>query len=115
MADEEGKKDQEEGEDYYDIRLSFRPEGSYSGQPGVEQFIMDKTGGVRVRQVLEEPAQPPQAAGRRRLAFLLTGIAAMVVGAIAVGVVLGTRGDANQPTSVLSAATDLFRRYLDQL
>ena len=24
---------QEEGEDYYDIKLSFRPSGSYSGQP----------------------------------------------------------------------------------
>ena len=30
---------QEEGEDYYDIRLSFRPAGRFRGEPGAEQFI----------------------------------------------------------------------------
>ena len=34
---------QEEGEDFYDIRLSFRPAGRFLGEPGVEQFIIDKT------------------------------------------------------------------------
>ena len=27
---------QEEGEDYYDIKLSYRPAGRFSGEPGVE-------------------------------------------------------------------------------
>jgi len=45
----------EESDDYYDIRLSFRPSGRYRGEPGVELFIYDKTGGLRVRQILDEP------------------------------------------------------------
>lgn len=35
---------QEESEDYYDIRLSYRPAGGFSGKAGVEQFTNDKTG-----------------------------------------------------------------------
>ena len=45
----------EESDDYYDIRLSFRPSGRFQGRPGVEQFIFDKTGELRVRQLLDEP------------------------------------------------------------
>ena len=37
---------EEEGEDYYDIRLSFRPAGRFRGEPGVEQFIIGKTGNI---------------------------------------------------------------------
>ena len=44
---------QEEGEDFYEIRLSFRPAGRFRGEPGVEQFIFDKMGELRVRQLLE--------------------------------------------------------------
>ena len=47
---------EEEGEDFYDIRLSFRPAGSFPGEPGVEQFIIDKTGAVQIRQILDEPS-----------------------------------------------------------
>ena len=36
---------QEDGEEYYDIRLSFRPAGRFRGEPGVEQFVIDKLGG----------------------------------------------------------------------
>jgi len=32
---------QQEGEDYYDLRLSFRTSGSFQGTPGVQQFIFD--------------------------------------------------------------------------
>ena len=45
----------EESDDYYDIRLSFRPSGRFQGRPGVEQFIIDKTGEIRIRQLLDEP------------------------------------------------------------
>ena len=46
---------QEDGEDYYDIRLSFRPAGRFRGEPGVEQFVIDKLGNVEIRQMLDEP------------------------------------------------------------
>ena len=44
----------EEGEDYYDLKLAFRPSGRFLGKHGVEQFIIDKLGRVGVRQVLDE-------------------------------------------------------------
>ena len=45
----------EEGEDYYDIKLSFRPAGRFRGDPGIEQFTIDKTGNIEIRQMLDEP------------------------------------------------------------
>ena len=45
----------EDHEDYYDIKLSFRPAGRFRGEPGIEQFIIDKTGSIEVRQLLDEP------------------------------------------------------------
>ena len=35
-----------EDEDYYNITLSFRPEGAYTGKSGREQFFIEKEGGV---------------------------------------------------------------------
>ena len=46
---------EEDGEDYYDIRLSFRPAGRFRGEPGVEQFVIDKLGNIEYRQILDEP------------------------------------------------------------
>ena len=46
---------QEESEDYYDIRLSYWPATGFSGKPGVEQFTIDKTGPIRLRQILSQP------------------------------------------------------------
>ena len=57
---------QEEGEDFYDIRLSFRPAGRFRGDPGIEQLIIDKTGAVQLRQVLDEPSSLADAVGSRR-------------------------------------------------
>jgi len=48
--------DTNETEDHYVVTLSFRPEGVFSGTPGQEQFFIDKTGRVEVRQVLDLPA-----------------------------------------------------------
>ena len=48
-------KSAEETEDYYEINLSFRPAGRWRGEPGLEQFIFDKTGELRVRQLFDEP------------------------------------------------------------
>jgi len=41
---------QEESEDYYDVRLSYRPAGTFRGRPGTEQFTIDKIGEIRLRQ-----------------------------------------------------------------
>ena len=46
----------EDGEDYYEIKLSFRPSGRFRGEPGIEQLIFDKTGALRMRQMLDEPS-----------------------------------------------------------
>ena len=46
---------QEESEDYYDIRLSYRPTEGFRGEPGLEQFTIDKTGPIRLRQILSQP------------------------------------------------------------
>ena len=55
--------EQEEGEDYYIISLSFRPEGNFVGTPGQEQFFVEKEGSVADRQVLSLPIAPD----RRRI------------------------------------------------
>ena len=81
---------QEEGEDYYDVRLSFRPSGRFRGDPGVEQFIIDKTGSIEIRQLLDEPSSLGQPArGRPRLA-LPSAIGLVVAAVVAIAVVLGT-------------------------
>jgi len=60
-----------EDEDFYNITLSFRPEGAFTGTPGQEQFFVTKEGGVALRQVLG----PPNARGSWSLplAFALEG------------------------------------------
>ena len=45
----------EEGEDYYYVRLSFRPSGRFRGESGVELFTIDKSGSIELRQILSEP------------------------------------------------------------
>ena len=44
-----------EGEDFYYIQLNYRPFGGFDGAPGVEEFITDKSGDIKFRQVLLEP------------------------------------------------------------
>ena len=41
-----------EDDDYYNITLSFRPQGNFDGTPGQEQFVIGKDGTIAVRQVL---------------------------------------------------------------
>ena len=54
---------QEESEDYYDVRLSYRPAGAFRGDPGIEQFTIDKVGPIRLRQVLAQPVERKTAPG----------------------------------------------------
>jgi protocatechuate 3,4-dioxygenase beta subunit len=70
----------EEGEDFYEVRLSYRPTGRFRGTPGVEQFTIDKTGGVRIRQILDEPVSK----GLPRWPIALAGLVAI---AVVIGVV----------------------------
>jgi hypothetical protein len=74
--------EQEEGEDYYFVTLSFRPEGDFRGTPGQEQFVIEKEGVVAGRQVLGLPS----GAGKRRFLWRRLAIGgAAVVAAAAVG------------------------------
>ena len=52
-------------EDYYDIKLSFRPVGRFDGSPGVEQFVISKNGTIELRQLLEFPTVEASDVGRR--------------------------------------------------
>ena len=71
--------EQEDGEDYYTVTLSFRPEGDFSGAPGREQFFIEKEGVVAHRQVLGLPK------GKGRLPVpAITGGIAVVVAVVAV-------------------------------
>ena len=45
----------EESEDYYRVRLSYRPARRFWGEPGVELFTIDKAGPIELRQILSEP------------------------------------------------------------
>ena len=45
-----------EDPDYYNITLSIRPQGDFSGTPGQEQFVVGKEGTIAVRQVLSLPS-----------------------------------------------------------
>ena len=47
----------EDGEDYYQIRISFRPVQAFSGEPGTELFTIDKLGALESRQVITFPAE----------------------------------------------------------
>lgn len=51
----------EESDEYYEIRLSFRPSGRYRGEPGIEQFIKLNPGHRRQHpfQISNAPAQAP--------------------------------------------------------
>ena len=45
---------QEESEDYYDIRLSYRPSVGFGGKPGLKQFTIGKTATITLRQILTQ-------------------------------------------------------------
>ena len=73
---------QEETEDYYDIRLSYRPAGRFRGEPGLEQFTISKVDDVVLRQILDEPV-PSKLSFLRFTAVGL--VIVVVVAAVAVG------------------------------
>ena len=76
----------EETEDHYVISITFRPQGTFSGIPGREQFFIEKERVIALRQVLIVPAL------RRRFPVLPTAVGLAVVAVIAVGVVFAVGG-----------------------
>ena len=48
----------EEGEDYYRIRLSYRMARGFQGEPGVEQFTIDKPAPSSCGRSSANPAPP---------------------------------------------------------
>ena len=78
-----------ETEDYYEVTLSFRPQGAFTGTQGQEQFFIEKEGNVAVRQVLSLPT----AVGGRRFPVIpaAIGLVVVVIAAV-VGVVFAAGG-----------------------
>ena len=68
---------QEESEDYYDIRLSYRPTEGFRGESGHEQFTIDKTGPIRLRHILSQP----QPSSRRVADIIGLAVVLVVIGA----------------------------------
>jgi hypothetical protein len=48
-----------ESEEFYYVRLHYRPSGTFLGTLGIEEFVMDKEGHVQFRQILREPSDEP--------------------------------------------------------
>ena len=78
---------QEESEDYYDIRLSYRPIEGFRGAPGHEQFTIDKAGPIRLRQIIRQPQPSRRAAYVLGIAVVLAAIGAIAGGLFAFGAI----------------------------
>ncbi|MCI0779678.1 MAG: hypothetical protein J4N93_00160 [Chloroflexi bacterium] len=96
---------EEETEDHYVVTLSFRPQGTFAGTPGQEQFFIGKEGAVEHRQVLDVP----RVAGRRfpliPAAVGLVGVAVAVVAVVVVVGGFGGGGDVgNEPDGTTAVA-----------
>ena len=80
-----------EDPDYYNITLSIRPQGDFSGTPGQEQFVVGKEGTIVVRQVLSLPTQTSgsgSGAGRAGR-VLFGGLGAVVAAIVSVMIAMG--------------------------
>ena len=45
----------EEQEEFFYVKLNYKPFGRFDGTPGLEEFIVEKDGTITFRQVLSEP------------------------------------------------------------
>ncbi|MBQ10552.1 MAG: hypothetical protein CMJ45_03270 [Planctomyces sp.] len=59
---------QVETDDFYEIRISFRPTRNFQGQPGIERFTIDKTGKVELRMIVRELVRETGTEGNRESA-----------------------------------------------
>ena len=83
----------EETEDYYIITLAVRPQESFAGSPGREQFFIEKEGSIEHRQVLRNPG--------RRIPSVPVAVALVMVSIVTVivvaALVLSRGGDGGEP------------------
>ena len=101
----------EETEDYYQVRLSWRPAGRFRGEPGVEQFTIDKTGPIEFRQIISQPQPSGRAAYLIGLAVVLAATGATIGGLFASGAL--TTSDAPTPlTTSVSITPDAPARLV---
>ena len=96
---------QEESEDYHDIRLSFRPAAEFSGNPGVEQFTIDKTGPITLRQLLSQPKPDTRLKAILAGLGLVTVIVAIVGGLAGAGVFSGSSPAIDEASSNIVTVT----------
>ena len=100
--------EQEEGEDYYVVTLSLRPQGDFEGTAGQEQFFIEKEGNVAHRQVL---SLPKTKRGGFPAVPVIIGVVIVAAIAVAAVVVAGSRGDGTAedpgiPASSLTAQAE---------
>ena len=74
----------EETEDYYEVRVSYRPAGDFRGRAGVEHFTVDKTGPIELRQLLSQPKPD------NRFKIIFASVSLMVLIGAIVGALAGT-------------------------
>ncbi len=92
-------------EDYYEVRLSYRPAG-FRGRPGVEQFTIDKTGPIELRQILREPR--PYSAFYGILAIGIAAVIGVTLGVLfAAGVFSSSAGDGDASVTLTSVIAQL--------
>ncbi|MCH8206648.1 MAG: LamG domain-containing protein, partial [Chloroflexi bacterium] len=92
--------EQEEGEDYYIVTMSFRPTGDFEGRPGQEQFFIEKEGRVAYRQVRALPRA-------RAFPIVPVAIGVTVVAVVAVvAVVVLSGGEEADEAQVSSPAAE---------
>ena len=91
----------QESDDYYEIRLSFRPSGGFRGEPGVEQFVFEKNGDLRMRQILDESSgiESPR---RWSLSLIARLTAIVVIGGVTAiaGIAINDPNETLKPPSV---------------
>ena len=95
-----------ETEDYYEVTLSFRPQGQFSGTPGQEQFFIEKEGTVAHRQVLSVPR--PEGQRRIPITPVIAGLVVVII-AVVIGVVFAARdggGKDDAPPEAAAVATN---------
>jgi Raf kinase inhibitor-like YbhB/YbcL family protein len=80
----------DETEDYYEVRLSYRPGGNFRS-PGIEQFTIDKTGRIEFRQIVSPPRTSRRSAYLFALGIVVVAAVAIVGGLLATGAL--TMGD----------------------
>ena len=89
----------DEGEDFFDVRLSIRIAGQSRGKPGVEQFIIDDIGTIRLRQLLNEPSGLGQPAWKRPPVLLLSAVTLVGIVIATLAAVFLTEGGGCDPAS----------------